>query len=102
MPTALGDLAERFLAWVDTARLDEVTRKFYRLAALKATPILEIPVKQITGRLRRAIEIFGLGRKCQLRFADTATNAPRSGGVEDDRPRSKNQNDEEAWAASSA
>jgi len=29
-PTALSALAERFLAWVDTARLEEMTRKFYR------------------------------------------------------------------------
>jgi len=29
-PTALGEFAERFLAWVDTARLEEMTRKFYR------------------------------------------------------------------------
>lgn len=29
-PTALGEFAERFLAWVDSARLEEMTRKFYR------------------------------------------------------------------------
>jgi integrase len=44
--------------------------------------------------LCRAIEISRLGRERQLRFEDVATNAPQGGGVEDDRPRSKNQNDE--------
>src|ERR1700757_1843454 len=40
-PTALGDFAERFLAWVDTARLEEMTRKFYRNGwrVLKAPPL---------------------------------------------------------------
>jgi hypothetical protein len=101
-PTALGEFAERFLAWVDTARLEEMTRKFYRNGwrLLKATPIVKVRVNH--KRLRRAIEIPRLGRERQLRFADTASNAPQSGGMERDRPNSKNQNDEGAWAESSA
>jgi hypothetical protein len=43
-PTALGDFAERFLAWVDTARLEEMTRKFYRNGwrLPEATPVVEV------------------------------------------------------------
>jgi hypothetical protein len=50
-PTVLCNLAERFLAWVDTARLEEMTRKFYRNGwrRLKATPVVEVRVNQITG-----------------------------------------------------
>jgi integrase len=48
--------------------------------------------------LRRAIEVSWLGCECQLRFANIATNAAQSGGVEGDRLRSENQNDERAWA----
>jgi hypothetical protein len=38
-PTALGQLADRFLAWVDSGRLEEMTKKFYRNGwrLLKAT-----------------------------------------------------------------
>jgi len=50
-PTALCDLAEGFLAWVDTARLEEMTKKSYRNGwrLLNATPIVEVRVNQITG-----------------------------------------------------
>jgi hypothetical protein len=38
-PTALGEFADRFLAWVDSGRLEEMTKKFYRNGwrLLKAT-----------------------------------------------------------------
>ena len=65
-PTALGDFAERFLAWVDSARLEEMTRKFYcngwRL--LKATHVVELRVNQITGDCAE-----------QLKFPGSAANA---------------------------
>jgi len=65
-PTALGDFAERFLAWVDTARLEEMTRKFYRNGwrLLKATAIVEVRVNQITGDCAE-----------QLKFPGSAANA---------------------------
>jgi hypothetical protein len=65
-PTALGDFAERFLAWVDTARLEEMTRKFYRNGwrLLKATPVVEVKVSQITGDCAE-----------QLKFPGSAANA---------------------------
>ena len=65
-PTALGDFAERFLAWVDTARLEEMTRKFYRNGwrLLKATPVVEVKVNQITGDCAE-----------QLNFPGSAANA---------------------------
>jgi hypothetical protein len=102
--TALCEFAERFLAWVDDGRLEEKTKKFYRNGwrLLKATPVAGLRVNQITGDFAEQFEISQLSRERQLRFADVATNAPQSGGVEDDRSRSENQNDEGAWAASSA
>jgi hypothetical protein len=97
-PTALGEFAERFLAWADTARLEEMTMKVLQewLAAAEGDTYCEGASESDHKRLRRAIEIPRLGRECQLRFADTATDAPQSGGVEGDRPCSKNQNDEGA------
>jgi hypothetical protein len=103
-PIALAHLAERFLGWVDTARLEEMTRKFYRNGwrLLKATPVADTRVNEITGDCAERLQFPGLGCERQLCFEDTETNAPQSRGVEDDRPRSKNQDDEGAWAASSA
>jgi hypothetical protein len=65
-PAALGYFAERFLAWVDTARLEEMTRKFYRNGwrLLKATPIVKVRVNQITGDCAE-----------QLKFPGSAANA---------------------------
>lgn len=76
--------------------------KSARLAALEDDTCVGYTSRPHHWRLRRAIEISRLGCKCQLCLADTATNALQSGGVEDDRPCSTNQNDEGAWAASSA
>jgi len=65
-PTALGELADRFLAWVGSARLEEKTKKFYRNGwrLLKATPVAEMRVDQITG-----------DRAEQLKFPGSAANA---------------------------
>src|SRR5215469_16695325 len=65
-PTALGEFSERFLAWVNAARLEEMTRKFYRNGwrLLKSTPILEVRVNQITGDCAE-----------QLKFPGSAANA---------------------------
>jgi integrase len=65
-PTALGDFAERFLGWVDTARLEEMTRKFYRNGwrLLKATTVVEVRVNQITSDCTE-----------QLKFPGSAANA---------------------------
>jgi len=63
---ALADFAERFLDWVDTARLEEMTRKSYRNGwrLLKATSVIEMRVNQITG------DCAG-----QLKFPGSAANA---------------------------
>jgi len=60
-PTALGDFAERFLAWVDTARLEEMTRKFYRNGwrLLKATPVADMRVNQITSDCAEQLKFPG-------------------------------------------
>ena len=65
-PTALRGLADRFLAWVDGSRLEEMTKKFYRNGwrVLKATPIAEARVDQITGDCTE-----------QLMFPGSAANA---------------------------
>ena len=50
-PTALCEFAGRFLAWVDDGRLEAKTKKFYRNGwrLLKATPVADLRVNQITG-----------------------------------------------------
>jgi hypothetical protein len=86
------------IPWVEDGRLEEKTKKFYRNGwrLLKATSVAGLRVNQITGDVA-TIEISRLCRECQLRFADVATNALQSGGVEDDRSHSENQDDEGAW-----
>ena len=65
-PTALGTFAERFLAWVRDARLEEKTKKFYRNGwrLLKATHLSDTRVDQITGDCAE-----------QLKFPGSAANA---------------------------
>ncbi len=65
-PVALGEFAERFLAWVDNSRLAEMTRKFYRNGwrLLKQTLVAEMRVDQITGDCAE-----------QLKFPGSAANA---------------------------
>jgi integrase len=70
-PAALGDFARRFLAWVDTARLEEMTRKSYRNGwrLLKATPVVELRVNQITGDCAEQLKFPGsaANTNCALR-----------------------------------
>jgi site-specific recombinase XerD len=65
-PTALGEFADRFVAWVDRGRLEEKTRKFYRNGwrLLKLTSIAEMRIDQITD-----------DRAEQLKFPGSAANA---------------------------
>ena len=65
-PSPLGKFAERFLAWVDVARLEEKTKKFYRNGwrLLKATPVADTRVNEITGDSAE-----------QLKFPGSAANA---------------------------
>ena len=103
-PSVLSEFAERFDTWVEDGRLEEKTKKFYRNGwrLLKATPVAGLRVDQITGDFAEQFEISRLGRECQLRFEDVATNAAQSRGVEGDRPSSENQNDERARSTSSS
>lgn len=70
-PITLSDFAERFLGWVDTARLEEMTRKSYRNGwrLLKSTPVVELPVNQITGDCAEQLKFPGsaANAKCALR-----------------------------------
>jgi integrase len=70
-PIALAHLAERFLGWVDTARLEEMTRKFYRNGwrLLKATPVADTRVNEITGDCAERLQFPGsaANANCALR-----------------------------------
>jgi hypothetical protein len=50
-PPVLEELAERFLDWVNSSRLEEKTKKFYRNGwrLLKATSVAVVRINQITG-----------------------------------------------------
>jgi integrase len=65
-PAALGKLADRFLDWVNSGRLEEKTRKFYRNGCrlLNVTPVAGLRVDQITGDCAE-----------QLKFPGSAANA---------------------------
>ena len=65
-PTAICEFAERFLAWVHDSRLEEKTKKFYHNGwrLLKATPVVEVRLNQITGDCAE-----------QLKFPGSAANA---------------------------
>lgn len=90
-PTALADVAERFLAWVDTTRLEEMTRKFYRNGwrLLKATPVVEVRVNQITGDCAEQLKFPGSAANANCGLRTLRRMLQQSGGVKDDRPRSK-------------
>lgn len=62
-PTALGEFAERFLAWVDKSRLGEKTKKSYRNGwwLLKTTAMSDKRVDQIRADCVVAVEIPRLG-----------------------------------------
>jgi len=100
-PTALDEFADRFLAWEVSGRVEEMTKRFYRNGwrLLKATSVAHMRVDQITGDCAEQLKFPG---SAQLRVANITTHASQSGGVEDDRSRSENQDDEGARAASSA
>jgi hypothetical protein len=65
-PTALGEFADRFLDWVNSGRLEEKTRKFYRNGSrlLKTTAVADMRVDQISGDSAE-----------QLKFPGSAANA---------------------------
>jgi site-specific recombinase XerD len=65
-PTALSEFAERFLTWVDNAKLEEKTKKSYRNGwrLLKTTPMSGTRIDQITGDCAE-----------QLKFPASAANA---------------------------
>ena len=102
-PSILCEFAERFDTWVEDGRLEEKTKKFYRNGSrlLKATPVAGLRVEQIAGDFAELLKFPGSAVNAKLRFEDVATNAAQSRGVEGDRPRSENQNDERARSTSS-
>jgi len=65
-PPVLEEFAQRFLDWVNTSRLEEKTRKFYRNGwrLLHATSVAVLRIDQITGDCTE-----------QLKFPGSAANA---------------------------
>lgn len=65
-PTPLGEVADRFLAWVNNGRLEEKTRKFYRNGwrLLRATSAAQLRVDRINNDCAE-----------QLKFPGSAANA---------------------------
>jgi hypothetical protein len=70
-PTALGELADRFLEWVDSSRLEEMTKKFYRNGwrLLKTTVVADTRVDQVTGDCAERLNFTGsaANANCALR-----------------------------------
>ena len=60
-PPVLGELADRFLDWVNNSRLEEKTRKFYRNGwrLLKSTSVAMLRVDQTTGDCAEQLEFPG-------------------------------------------
>src|SRR5260370_28731672 len=74
-PTALGDLAERFLTWVDSSRLEEMTRKFYHNGwrLLKSTPVVDVRVDQITSDCAEQVTFTGSAANAHCALRPIAT-----------------------------
>jgi|SRR6185295_5209937 len=75
-PPVLGELAGRFLDWVNHSRLEEKTKRFYRngwqvtcVAAVCINQITSDCAEQLTSRPRRQM---------QLCFTNVATNAAQA------------------------
>jgi hypothetical protein len=102
-PAVFQEFANRFLEWVNDSRLEDKTRKFYRNGwrLLKSTSVAMLRVDQITGDCAEQLKFPGSAANANC-VCGIATNAAQSRGVEDDRPRSENQNDERAWTTPSS
>ncbi len=70
-PAVLQEFADRFLDWVNDARLEEKTRKFYRNGwrLLKSTSVAMLRVDQITGDCAEQLKFPGssANANCALR-----------------------------------
>jgi AcrR family transcriptional regulator len=81
----------------------EIIKKYLSIEHCE-DPAMGCPIAALApgiARTRPAIKRKIRESERQLRFANITTNAAQSGGVEDDRPRSENQNDERARSTSS-
>jgi hypothetical protein len=71
-PTVLGGFADRFLDWVNSGRLEEKTKKFYRNGwrLLKATSIAETRIDRVTGDYAEQLKFPGspANANCALRI----------------------------------
>jgi len=90
-PSALDEFSLRFFSWVDDARLENKTKKYYRNGwrLLKATE-----VGGATGSKLLAIVRRGLISQARLRTPRTSNrkaHASQSRGMETDQPCSENQ-----------
>jgi len=70
-PTVLNDFSQRFQSWLDEARLEEKTRKYYRNGCrlLKATPVFSLRLTEITAENADKLKFSGSAgnTNCALR-----------------------------------
>jgi hypothetical protein len=89
---------------VDTARLEEMTRKFYRNGwrLLKATPVVEMRVNQITSDCVEQLKFPGSAANAHCAFPTLRRMLHKAEEWKVIGHPPKIKNDEGAWAASSA
>jgi len=102
-PPVLGELAGRFLDWVNNSRLEEKTKWFYRnrWQLLKVTCVAAVCINQSTGDCAEQLTLPASPTDAIVLY-ERCDECCTSGGVEGDLSRSLNQNDERAWPTPSA
>jgi len=95
-PPVLGELAGRFLDWVNNSRLEEKTKWFYRNWGHKVTCVAAVCINQSTGDCAEQLT-FPASPTDAIVLYERCDECCTSGGVEGDLSRSLNQNDERAW-----
>lgn len=98
--TVLVELSQRFQSWLDEARLEEKTRKYYRNGSrlLKMTSIFSMRLPEISTEDAEKLKFNGSAGNANLCIANSETNASQSRGMETNRPRSEDQTVEGTWA----
>ena len=76
-PPVLGELAGRFLDWVNNSRLEEKTKWFYRNWWHKVTCVAAVCINQITSDCAEQLTSRPR-RQMQLCFTNVATNAAQA------------------------
>jgi hypothetical protein len=79
-PTRLDEFSHRFFSWVDDARLESQTRKYYRNGwrLLKSTVVAGARLDHITSDCAERLDFGGSARERQLRTSNFTADAPKS------------------------